>query len=244
MEFEEEILIDLANMAMQIMVERRDKMREHFIRINQDTAHYGKSYFGSLENLLGPPVTHMPKLLHSLNTLVGPLPKKVPILIELDPKVPVEIECNDVLLLRSVLSLLSHSAGRTENGSIHLQIRLKKKRIVFECSDTGSLISSKPKHVKQYFDSLTKSSGMAAMLAMVRSMKGEYGILSGLSSTKEPSTTFWFSTNKISRNFFMNSKTKSLDKKVLQTIHSANQPIETLDTMTTKMKNIAVTTGP
>ena len=245
MDFEEEILMDLADMAMKIMVERRDKMLEHVNEINQDSTYYGSSCFGSLENLLGPPVTQMPKLLQSLNTLVKLLPKKVPITIELDSKVPLEIECNDVILLRAALSLLSHSARRTEVGSIHLKIQIKKKRVVFECKDTGPYVSTKPKHVQQYLDSLPKSSGMRALIALVRSMKGEYGIHSGFLSNKTSPTVFWFSPIKNGLKNIIKAKTCTLDRNVLHTIHAANQPTNTMDTIVAStMKTFAATTGP
>jgi hypothetical protein len=241
LDFEEEILMELADMAMKLMVERREKMMEHFNEINHDTKYYGKSCFGSLEYLLGAPVTYMPKVVKSLNTLVDSLPRKVPITIELDAKVPLKIECNEVLLLRAALSLLNHSASRTETGSIHLRIQFKKKRVVFACEDTGPLVAAKPKQVQQYFDSLPKSCGMSAMLALVRSLKGEYGIHSGVSSNKSSTTVFWFSSNK---NCLKNVLKSTLKRETLRTIHTANQPAKPMDAMTSKMKNIAVSFGP
>ena len=248
MDFEEEILMDLADMAMKIMVERRDKMREYVNEINQDSTYYGSSCFDSLENLLGPPITNMPKLLQSLNALVEPLPKKVPITIELDSKVPFEIECNDVLLLRAALSLLSHSAGRTEAGSIHLRIQFKKKRVVFECEDTGPFISTKPKHVQQYFDSAPKSSGMAAMVALVRSMNGEHGIDSAVSTEHGSSTVFWFSPSKNGPKRTITSTTTgtyaSDGTTPLRKTHTPNQPIDSTEMVTSKMKNLNVAVSP
>ena len=124
------------------------------------------------------------------------------------------------------------------------RIHFKKQRIVFECIDTGPHVSTKPKQVQEYFDSLPKSSGMTAMLAIVRSMKGKCGILPGLTSMKEPSTIFWFSSNKNGRKTTMKSKTCTLDRNALQTFHSASQSRERLDAMTTKIKNTAFTTCP
>jgi GAF domain len=244
--FEEEILVELADMAMKIMVERREKMRELVNEINQDTTFLDNSWCCDLENLLGPPMTNMPKLLQSLNALVDSLPRKVPITIELDSNVPLEIECKDVLLLRAALSLLNHSAGRTEKGSIHLRIQLKKKNIVFQCEDTGPVVSTKPKHIRQYIDSLPKSSGMSTMVALVRSMGGEYGIDAGASSNRPSSTTFWFSPNPNQERSKLTptSSTNKMDSTTLRMTHIPNQSIDTTEMMTSKLKNLNVVTNP
>ena len=243
MDFEEEILIDLADMAMKIMVERREKMREYVKEINLDEEYDANSCFGNLENLLGPQVTKMPKLLQSLNRMVDSLPRQVPITIEIDPNVPYELECSDVILLRATLSLLSHSAGRTENGSIHFRIQVKNKRIVFGCEDTGPPVSNKPKEAQKYFDSAPKSSGISVMVALIRSMGGEYGIDSVVSSNAHPSTMFWFSLKKIGPTSTMKVSGYTSDSHVLRTMHAPNQATDTTEKITSDMENLMSSAG-
>jgi hypothetical protein len=238
---EEEILIDLAAMAMKIMVERRDKMQEYANKINQDIKYCGSSCFDSLENMLGPPVTNMHKLVQSLNILVDPLPKHVPLTIELDPKIPVEINCNDVILLRASLLLLSNSAGRTESGSVHMMIGFKNKRIVFECKDTGPVISTKKNEVKNHFESSSKPSTLSAMAALVRTLNGEYGIDTGPTSTEYATTIFWFSLHKKSFNYSVKSNSYGEYGSSLLTLHTPNQSNKT-KAITSKMKHLDITT--
>ena len=245
MDFEEEILMELADMAMKIMVERREKMRECVKAINLDADYDAHSCFGNLENLLGPLVTKMPKLIQSLNRLVDDFPRKVPITIEIDPNVPYEIECSDILLLRAALSLLSHSAGRTDNGSIHLRVQVKKKRVVFGCEDTGPLVSTKPKDVQGYFDTAPKSTGISVVAALVRSMGGKYGIDSVVSSNAHPSTIFWFSIRPKGPKSTVKVSCYASDSIMLRTMHRPNHSIDTTEAITSNMKNLMVdTTNP
>ena len=180
----------------------------------------------------------MPKLLQSLNRMVDTLPRQVPITIEIDPNVPFEIECSDVLLLRAALSLLSHSAGRTDKGSIHLRIQVKKKQIVFGCEDTGPPVSNKPKEAQKYFESAPKSSGISVVVALIRSMGGEYGIDSVVSSNAHPSTMFWFSLKKSGPTSTMKVSGYSSDSYVLRTMHAPNQSTDTTENITSEMKNL------
>ena len=236
--FEEEILIDLAGMAMKIMVERREKLRECVNEINLNAEYDANSSLNSLENLLGPQVTKMPKLLQSLNRMVDTLPRQVPITIEIDPNVPFEIECSDVLLLRAVLSLLSHSAGRTDKGSIHFRIQVKNKRIVFGCEDTGPPVSTKPKEVQKYLAAAPKSSGISVMVALIRSMGGEYGIDSGVSSNHHSSTMFWFSPKQNGPISTVKISCYTSDSNMLRTVHAPNQSTDTTEKITSDMKNL------
>ena len=238
MDFEEEILTELAAKAMKIMVERRDKLREHVNEISRGTEFHTDSCFGNIENMLGPLVTEMPKLVQSLNRLVDSLPRKVPITIEIDPEVPFEIECDDVLLLRAVLSLLSHSVGRTESGSIHFRIKVKNKRIVFGCQDTGPLVSTKPKEVQKYLATAPKSSGISVMVALIRSMGGEYGIDSGVSSNHHSSTMFWFSPKQNGPISTVKISCYTSDSNMLRTVHAPNQSTDTTEKITSDMKNL------
>jgi signal transduction histidine kinase len=66
---------------------------------------------GSTGNM---PVTKMAELLNSLSTIMEPIPKPVPLIITLDPKVPAMIMSDDLKLFRSALNLLSHALSRTE----------------------------------------------------------------------------------------------------------------------------------
>jgi hypothetical protein len=71
------------------------------------------------------PSTDMHKLYRSLNAFTEHLPKSVPIALELDPTIPPNMECDDLLLLRSSLILLNNAATRTKSGAIHVLINVK-----------------------------------------------------------------------------------------------------------------------
>jgi hypothetical protein len=206
MDFEEEILIDLAKLAVQIMVDRRAKIRNQCIGATrtQSTKHQRNSHYGSLANILDVPLMNVTKLVQSMNTLVEPLPKKVPIVFQLDANVPIEIEGNGILLLRTCLLLLSHSSNRTEIGLIQFRIKLYNKRIVFECEDTGPLLTTSSENdIQQHIDSLPRSNPLSAMIAFVQSMEGEYGIDC---VPENGSTVFWFCPHKTVSNVDVSAK--------------------------------------
>jgi hypothetical protein len=86
------------------------------------------------------PSTDMHKLYRSLNAFIEHLPKSVPIALELDPTIPPNMECDDLLLFRSSFILLNNASSRTKSGAIYVLINVKNGEhasVIFECEDTG-----------------------------------------------------------------------------------------------------------
>jgi CheY-like chemotaxis protein/GAF domain-containing protein len=86
---------------------------------------------------LNTPSTNMADLIENLNLIIKPIPKQVPVILTLDPSVPTDIVCDDLVLFRSALNLLSHAASRTVTGFIRLKIYSLQDQLCFECEDTG-----------------------------------------------------------------------------------------------------------
>jgi GAF domain-containing protein len=244
-ESEQDILADLANVAMQTMVERRDKLLELQNVSYQDTKREDNFDFSTFDLLLGPAMTDMPRLLQSINSLVEPLPRKVSITIQLDATIPVKIECNDVLLLRASLMLLSNAAGRTVMGSIHLRIQVKKKRIMFACEDTGPVVQTKHLDKQSFFTSSNQFSSLAAMATIVRSIDGEYGVESA-SSPNGGTTIFWFSI-KANDGATMKSRVgeyHQYQEKLITTHPAQNSVEETIPSNVTAKRKKIITSDP
>jgi hypothetical protein len=232
--FDEEVLTDLANMAMKIMVERRD----YLASLHSGDSKTPMSVTEIMERFdrIICPVANVQKLFQSLNTFIEPLPKSVPITMELDRHVPHHVECDDLLLFRSCLILLNNAATRTKSGTIHFHIKVKKRiqSIVFECEDTGYPV----------FDPDVKfiaapKSPLLVMSAMVRKMNGKYGI-SPCGLTK---SVFWFSvplkpiSNHVSITD-MNIITGPAPTSTLTTVHAANVSDTTPDSIKSSTKKL------
>jgi len=139
-------------------------------------------------------VTKMTELYENLNSIIAPLPNRVPITIELQDTVPSKIIADDLLLFRSGLNLLSSSMDRTKPSDdgidfIRLTIRAEDDQIFFECEDTGPVIP--PEDCKNYF---IKSHDhlLTPMVSMVSSMGGDYGINNNDNDETKTTTTIWF----------------------------------------------------
>jgi CheY-like chemotaxis protein/signal transduction histidine kinase len=127
-------------------------------------------------------VTRVVDLVKNLQMIMEPIPKKVPLIITLDPAVPHTIVSDDLKLFRSALNLVSNAAGRTVTGKVHLRIYTKgdksNRHLVFECEDTGEDI---PVEEYQYLfqPSATEESnlrlGLSSVASLVDSQAGEYG---------------------------------------------------------------------
>lgn len=141
----------------------------------------------SLERIVDP-VTDTRELVRSLNLFVGPLPKKVPLTIEIDPAVPAQIMGEDLLLFRSAVHVLCNSAVRTEVGSIHLRIKVRKGMLYFECEDTGPPYLARQDGREKIRRST--QSMLAPMANMMRTMGGDYGVRS---KSNGHSSSVWFS---------------------------------------------------
>jgi hypothetical protein len=123
--FDEEVLTDLANMAMKIMFERRDHLASSQ-KVDSKTPMSVTEIMERFDRIISP-VADVQKLYQSLNTFIEPLPKSVPITMELGRNVPLHVECDDLLLFRSCLILLNNAATRTKSGAIYFHIKVNKR---------------------------------------------------------------------------------------------------------------------
>jgi len=125
-------------------------------------------------------VTNLAELYNNLNRILDPLPRKVPVTLELRDNVPLKIIADDLLVFRSALNLLSASMERTTSGFIHLTIAADDNdtQIVFECEDTGPVIgNTTPEDVSVDPRNVEKdwSLSLSPMMSMVNSLGGDYG---------------------------------------------------------------------
>jgi CheY-like chemotaxis protein len=81
------------------------------------------------------------KLVKSLYIILGPLPKKVPLAITVEPDVPEFILTDEIKIFRSCVNFLTNACTVTEYGSVQFTIsRLiedGREKLLFECRDTG-----------------------------------------------------------------------------------------------------------
>jgi CheY-like chemotaxis protein/signal transduction histidine kinase len=161
---------------------------------------------GSTGNM---PVTKMAELVNSLSMIMEPIPKNVPLIITLDPKVPAMIMSDDLKLFRSALNLLSHALSRTELGYVHMKIFSKEETgyLLFECENTG-----RPVEVEEYQylfqPSRTEDGilrlGLSSVASLINALDGEYGFrprgigpdgkaLLDSKGRRQTGSVFWFS---------------------------------------------------
>jgi GAF domain len=218
--FDEEILMDLANMAMKLMVQRRSKLLS--LQRNESNFAETADLLESFDRIICP-VTDIQKLYQNLNEFVEPLPKNVPITLELDATLPRNVECDDLLLFRSSLILLNNAVTRTKTGNIHFIIKANDadQTIVFECEDSGNP-SLKKKLVPD------SKSQLLVMQAMVEKMNGKHGI-----STRGNENSFvWFSVPMITLSMYENGSEPAAHAPSLLKVHSAkNSTVSNLHTM-------------
>ncbi len=89
-------------------------------------------------------------LIKHLHVVMDPFPKKVPLVITTDDSVPPVIVADDLKIFRSLVNFLTNACAKTETGSVHLKIFLKRdleggedfndarQSVIFSCEDTGS----------------------------------------------------------------------------------------------------------
>jgi hypothetical protein len=224
-------------MAMKIMVERRAKLAS----LQRGDSKTPMPEIMERFDQIVRPVADIQKLYQSLNTFIEPLPKSVPITMELGRNIPPRVECDDLLLFRSCLILLNNAATRTKSGTIYFHIKVNKRNqsIVFECEDTGYPM----------FDPVVKfvaasKSPLLVMSAMVRKMNGK----NGLSSNGLSKSIFWFSVPLKPISVYASiADTKLVNgtppTSTLLMVHSANvsiTPPDSIETSTKKMKDLIV----
>ena len=129
------------------------------------------------------PVTKLADLVRSLQMIMEPIPKKVPLIFSLDPTVPPTILSDDLKLFRSALNLVSSACGRTARGMVHFKIYTrqtpKRRELVFECEDTGDDIKVEEYQYLFQQPAATEESslhlGLSSVASLVSTLDGEYG---------------------------------------------------------------------
>jgi CheY-like chemotaxis protein/signal transduction histidine kinase len=125
---------------------------------------------------IGTPCTNMADLLENLSLIIKPIPKQVPVILTLDASVPATIVCDDLVLFRSALNLLSHAASRTVTGYIRLKIYPLQDQLCFECEDTGPDIADG----ESLFQPGSAEDGnanleLSSIATQLEALDGEYG---------------------------------------------------------------------
>ena len=153
-----------------------------------------------------PPVTRLSELVSSLNLILEPLPKTVPLVITLDPDVPQSIVSDDLKIFRSALNLMSNAIHRTELGNVHLKIFPVEEgtKLMFECQDTAPDIDVE-EYPYLFQPSRTMEGdlrlGLSSTAVLINALDGEYGFRprgvnadgSPESSPRQSGSVFWFS---------------------------------------------------
>lgn len=146
------------------------------------------------------PVTKMDELLKSLETIMDPIPKKVPLILQVNSSVPPMVLSDDLKLFRAALNLLSSAASRTEDGYIKFQIYPNDDNgeLMFECEDTAPDVP-----VEEYQllyqacrpDDGTLRISLSSVASLISSLDGMYGFRPRISSGQraESGSIFWFS---------------------------------------------------
>uniref|UniRef100_A0A7S2Y7S2 Response regulatory domain-containing protein n=1 Tax=Entomoneis paludosa TaxID=265537 RepID=A0A7S2Y7S2_9STRA len=182
------------------------------------------------------PATKMSELINSLTMIMEPIPKKVPLAISLDSRVPSTIMSDDLKLFRSTLNLISNAIGRTELGVVHLTINIRssedKPTIVFECMDTGPDVEVEE---YQYLFHPSRTSegdfrlGLSSVATLINSLDGEYGFRPlGVAEdgtplpTKQQGSLFWFSVPLYTPESFGVTSDQELPLSVIRKIASNN----------------------
>ena len=72
------------------------------------------------------PRTNLADLVQNLYRMMEPIPKAVPLMIRLDPAAPQWIVCDDLILFRSALNLITSALRRTKSGCVQLRILIRE----------------------------------------------------------------------------------------------------------------------
>jgi CheY-like chemotaxis protein len=163
----------------------------------------------------GPSIVKIADLVKTLNAVIAPFPKCVPVIIDVESSAPPAFVSDDMRIFRSATNFLTNACSKTETGSIRLRVfarrnREKESELVFECEDTGPGIDSA--NYATLFQSAhdeTKAMvqsgqhliglGLYSVATQIGSLGGGYGYrpraLIGEDSSNENGTgsVFWFS---------------------------------------------------
>jgi hypothetical protein len=123
-----------------------------------------------------PTTTDMKKLFDNINAVVSNFPRQDAVSVEVDKSVPKTIVCDDLLLFRAVLNLLTHCMGASKEGE-HSGIRMRRMKkendeLLVQCLLGGKAVSRQT--AKNLFDN--KDSLLSPVASIVRSMGGHYGM--------------------------------------------------------------------
>ena len=101
---------------------------EHFNKVNDNSTPKAESIVVN-------------EMVRHLNMVMEAYPKKVPLVISVDPLVPPEFLADDLRIFRSAVNYMTNACKKTETGSVHLRITVAGKpqqpKLLFECKDTG-----------------------------------------------------------------------------------------------------------
>lgn len=151
-------------------------------------------------------VAKMAELVKSLQVIVEPIPKQVPLVITLSPNVPNQLLSDDLKIFRSALNLVKDAILRTETGKVHLRIFRQeqegseisdstelKKYLTFECEDSGLDIPIG--EVPFLFEASSETSqarlGLHSIANLIKSLDGTFGYRKRGENIS--GSIFWFS---------------------------------------------------
>jgi len=210
---EDEEVKDRLGGHQQELLSTASNCSEYMIRICQTAIDTLRAQSSTVPDLPAPsletkrtPATKLSELTRSLAMIMEPIPKKVPLVITLDPEVPPTIMSDDLKLFRSTLNLVSNAIGRTEFGAVHLKISSisgDNPKIIFECMDTGPEIQEEEYQYLFYPNKEQEGDfrlSLSSVATLISSLEGEYGFRprsvsndGTLLQTKQKGSVFWFS---------------------------------------------------
>lgn len=151
-------------------------------------------------------ITKIVELVKSLQVIVEPIPKQVPLVITLSPNVPHQLISDDLKIFRSVLNLVKDAILRTEFGKVHLRIFKQeqdetavvdgveaKKYLRFECEDTGldMPVGEVPFLFEPNSDTPQERLGLHSVANLIKSLDGTFGYRKRGENVH--GSIFWFS---------------------------------------------------
>ena len=140
--------------------------------------------------------TDVKQLFDNINMIISNFPRQDVVTVEIDKSVPKKIGCDDLLVFRAILNLLTHCMGASPEGEA-CGIRMRRSRkddeeLLVQCRLGGNPISREA--AKALFDN--RDSLLSPVQSIIRSMGGRYGMFEARwdpMSTKDPTQSiFWF----------------------------------------------------
>ncbi|KAG7345647.1 two-component hybrid sensor and regulator [Nitzschia inconspicua] len=142
------------------------------------------------------PITDMKKLFDNVNSIINQFPRQDVVTVELEKSIPKTIVCDDLLLFRAILNMLTHCMGAAVEGeACGIRMRRMKREddeLLVQCLLGGKPISKT--EAKALFDN--RDSLLAPVASIVRSMGGHYGMFEAKWDPRihkaETQSIFWF----------------------------------------------------